>query len=102
MILSSLSEWALRPPIPGEHDDRTLLGPYDPGPSADRVLHGVAGVNDQRCMLANPVPVVGRMVRNNEHTILGPEVLRSQFLAGHTEVRIMAHRRKNGNVRIVV
>ena len=50
-------------------------GADDPTPVGFHVAHRVAGIHDQRCMLGDHVPVVGRVVGRDQHAVLGAEVI---------------------------
>ena len=62
------------------------LGRDNSGIRGGHVSHRIAGVDDQRSVLGDPLPVISRMVGHDEHAISRLEVLGRQILARHTEV----------------
>ena len=47
------------------------------------VGRGVAGIDDEPCVLDNPVVVVGGMVSGNQNAVIGLERCHREFPAGH-------------------
>src|SRR5206468_3755789 len=74
----------------------------DDPPSGRDAVQSIAGVDNQRGLRGDPGPVVGRVVGDDNETILTPEVIGRQLLAGHPKVGMAPGRGEDWDVGVVV